>query len=314
MESSLNITEFITFWYTQGRPPVSVFPFESGIAQSVAYLAVLIFPIINVMIEFNFSKRLGKKHLPLAMFIYLAFYMLLDAGMTLEYGDVEKLPRPLSMHYFTPLKAILFLAFFGSSARMVELTIRKIFYEKKKTAIKIALLSIYSFLSIVSIGLLINFVKIEFYGNKHGDVIATEEGDTIGSEHPIRKAQPSFSHEQRKDESAINLHDEAQTHPEGSGDLLVIFGSAYPCAKNLRVYVNGEESGTVNLPGRLRIPLTAGVHKIAFGSSQDYVDEITISAGKTYTSINPLIGCKPLHSTELTEILTKEELENMGFK
>ncbi len=42
MDPSLNITEFITFWYTQGRPPISVFPFESGIAQLVAYLAVLI--------------------------------------------------------------------------------------------------------------------------------------------------------------------------------------------------------------------------------------------------------------------------------
>jgi len=266
------------------------------------------------MIEFNASKHSGKWHLSIALLIYLTFYMLLDAGMKIEYGYAEELYRPLFKDYFTPLKAVLFLAFFGSSARMVGFTIKKIFHEKKKTAIKIAWLLIYSFLSIVSIGLLINFIKIEFYGNKKEGVIPAEESYAIGSGHPIRKAKPSVIHEQSNDKSVINLHDEAQTHPEGSGDFLVIFGSEYPCAKNLRVYVDGSESGIVNLPGRLRIPLTAGVHKIAFGSLHDYVDEVTIFAGKTSTSINPLIGCKPLNSTELTEILTKEELENMGFK
>jgi len=198
----------------------------------------------------------------------------------------------------------------------------------------------FSFLSIVSIGLLINFIRVEFYDNRQGDINVTREGDSFGSGQPVRetyrnnqgnvivtdgddtidygdpipKEKPNVNPKQSKTRSKPNLHNEPQNRPRGKGALLVVFGSEYPCATSLPLYVDGIERGTVNLPGRLKIPLTEGVHKIAFGSSHDNVDEITISAGKTAITINPTIDCKPLHSTELTEILTKEELEHIGIR
>ncbi len=336
MEPVSIITEFIAFWYSHGRVPFLLFPFESNVAQLAAFLAVLIIPIINVLIEWNVGKRFGKRHLTLAVFIFLAFYMLIDAGMTLEQSNVEKLNHSLARDYFTPLKAILFLAFLGSNARIVELSIRKFFYEKKKSRIQVALLLICSFLSIVSVGLLIDFIKIEFYSNRYGHVIVAEEGvvadeggaiateqginaaeqsDTLSPKKTtIKKTKPPSDHEQRKENSGENLHNKIPVKPEGIGQLLVIFGSEYPCAKSLRLYVDGVDSGTVNLPGRLKIDLSSGVHEIAFSPAHDQVDQVIVRPGKTITIINPLIACKPLHKTELTEILTEEELKEMGFK
>ncbi len=314
MEPGFNIIEFIAFWYTQGRPPVSIFPFESHITQMVAYLAVLIVPIINVVIEFYSGKHAGIRYLPVAALIYLVFYMLLDAAMLIEYGRVEAVDQSLAKDYFTPLKAVLYLAFLGSCARMVELTVRKIILEKKKNVITLAAALIYTSLSIVSIGLLYDFIRSEFCGNSQVGVIAGEEEGPIPAGHPSQNSEPGLKHDQITTKSTHRPQSKAQPYHGGRGELLVVFGSEYPCATSLLLYVDGIESGIVTLPGRLKVSLAEGVHQIAFGSSQSHVDQVKIFSGNTSTVINPIIDCKPLHPTELTEILTREELEELGFR
>ena len=104
-----------------------------------------------------------------------------------------------------------------------------------------------------------------------------------------------------------------KTSTARTGVLLVAFGSAYPCAKSLRVFIDGDEAGTVELPGKLRIPLPAGRHDVALGSPGENISDINITVGKMSATINPIIGCKPLHASELTEMLDKDELESLGF-
>ncbi len=285
-KSSFKFAEFITFWFTHGKPPVSAFPFESNLYQSIAFLSVLIFPIINVIMGFKRSIRLGKTQIGITLMIYLCFYMLLQSGMTIEYGTIEEINRSFSFKgsLFTPLKALLFMAFLGSCLYAIEFPSRKSILEKGITKISIFMLLMYSFLCLASIGLLINFVKVEFIDNKQGRGIGANDGYTTDSDRPLMKVKPLISRKQ-------------QRHPGGVGDLLVVFNSEYPCAKSLRIFVDDIESGTVDLPGRLRIPLAEGAHKIAFGSPRDHVYEITISNGKTFTAINPPIDCKPLFTS-----------------
>lgn len=120
MEPSFNIIEFIAFWYTQGRPPVSIFPFESNSAQLVAYLAVLIVPITNVVIGFYSGKHTGRNPLLVAAFIYFVFYMLLDAAMTIEYGSAEAVDQSLAKDYFTPLKQCFILLFWDHAVEWLS--------------------------------------------------------------------------------------------------------------------------------------------------------------------------------------------------
>lgn len=197
---------------------------------------------------------------------------------------------------------------------MVELTVKKIVLEKKKNVATMALALIYSSLSIVSIGLLYDFIRSEFYTDSQVGVIAGEESGPIPAGHPSLDGGPGLEERQIRTKSALQLQDKTQPGHDGRGELLVVFGSKYPCATSLLLYVDGVESGIVTLPGRLKVSLAAGDHEIGFGSSQSHVDQVKISAGKTSTVINPLIDCKPLHATELTEILTREELEEMGFR
>ncbi len=286
--SYFKLTEFISFWFAHGRPPVSVFPFELNIAQLIAFSAVVIFPVINVIIGFKRSDCVGIIQTGLASLIYLCFYMLIKSGMMLEFGAVEEINRSLNAPLFTPLKALLFLAFLGSCGHTIECIIRKTIIEKRTTKISIFSLLVYSFLCLASVGLLVNFVKVEFIDNKQSRRVAANNGDTTDGELPFRKAKPTVGLEQ-------------QGFPESAGDLQVIFDSEYPCAKSLRIFVDGIESGTVNLPGRLRISLAEGAHQIAFGSPQDHADEITISAGETSTTINPQIDCKPLSSSSTSD-------------
>jgi len=188
-----NVVEFITIWYTSGIPPVPVFPFESITYQSIALLCAIIFPMVSLIIQFIYGNK--TQGISLAALTYFVLFMVLDAGIFLNYGTTEQIDRSLYNDLFPVLKIALPFFLFASSVLPAFTFAQRIFVKKKLTMYNFLTFSICSFLCIGFFVILINSIKADLYRNDKERATVKGDGPTIINQQSNRKVK-TFTSEQ----------------------------------------------------------------------------------------------------------------------
>ncbi len=196
-----NVAEFITVWYTSGIPPVPVFPFESITYQSIALLCAIIFPMVSLIIQFIYGNK--TQGISLAALTYLALFMVLDAGIFLNYGTTEQIDRSLYNDLFPVLKIALPFFLFASSVLPAFTFAHRIFVKKKLTMYNFLTFSICSFLCIGFSVILINSIKADLYRNDKERATVKGDGPTIINQQSNRKVKTFTSEQQLRSRDDI---------------------------------------------------------------------------------------------------------------